>query len=243
VWYNPQLLNEYDDIPYDDFIQFMTRPKGRSYEGYPVLYPVWDSLIYLVLSKHALTFAHMKWGLGMFLWKMIGGVTAEKEAALEAALEDVSVMRAFMYDRDMVEDVSFVGPSGSTHNIVDGMDHFLGHIAAGTGIPKEIITGISAGAITGSEINNKALYATLNQIQKSVEPYIRELVARMGYTDEDYEIDWNVRFASDEVEAAQARLLNAQAEQLETMSSQGMGPNDIAVRMQEEPAHNQSGKQ
>jgi hypothetical protein len=210
-----------------------------------VLYPVWDSLIYLILSKHALGFAHMKFGLGVFMWKMIGGVTAEKEAALETALEDLSVMRSFMYDRDMVESVDFVGPTGSgTTNIVEGMEHYLGHIAAGTGIPKEIITGLSAGAITGSEINNKALYATLNQIQKSMEPYIRELVRRMGYAEEEYEIDWNVRFATDEVEAAQARLLNAQADQLESMANMGMGPNDIAIRMQgEEKNQNPEGKQ
>jgi hypothetical protein len=179
----------------------------------------------------------MKYGLGIYMWAINSGqMSDDTEAALEAALEDSSVMRAFMYDKGLVDSVDFVGPSGpSTNNIVEGINSYLGFIAAGSGVPANILTGQEAGAITGSEINVKALYATLNQIQKSIEPYIRELVRRMGYENEEYEIDWNLRFATDEVESANARLLNANAALAEMQVDQGIGPNDIVVRDQTRP--------
>ena len=234
VWPNPSNKAFFEDVSFENFIFFCTRPRGRAWEGYSALYPVWTDLTYIRSAKHALGWANQKFGIGLFLWKLRGRLTDETASALENMLKDISLMRAALIDGTLVEDVQFLGPSGTmTTNIAEAVDMHLGLISAGSGIPKDILTGVSAGAITGSEINNKALYATLSQIQQSVEPYIRELVRRMGFTD-DYEISWNTRYATDELEQAQIRLLNAQAEQLEMQTAQGLREGDIRILTGEE---------
>ncbi len=246
VWPNPSDISQFEDLPASDFIFFCTRPRGRSWAGYSALYPVWTDLTYVRSAKHALGWANQKFGIGLFLWKLKGRLTDETATALENMLKDISLMRAALVDGNLVDDVLFVGPSGSmTTNIAEAVDMHLGLISAGSGIPKDILTGVSAGAITGSEINNKALYATLSQIQQSVEVYIRELVRRMGYTNEDYAISWNTRYATDELEQAQIRLLNAQAAQLEMQVEQGINPGDIRILTGEEPerTRNPEGRQ
>ena len=246
IWPNPSNIAVYEDEPYDDFIHFMTRPKGRSYEGYSAIYSTWVDLTYIRLSKHSQSWLDAKHGLGLFLW-FVNRLTDETEEALEDMLENVSISRAGFVDTELVDDAKWIGPdSGAGGRINESIDMLLGLVAAGSGVPKDILVGMSAGAITGSEINNKALYATLNQIQKSMEPYIRELVKRMGY-ENDYEIDWNTRYATDELEQAQIRLLNAQSAQMEALTEQGRGENDIMIDLktgeEEENTRNVTGVQ
>ena len=189
----------------------------------------------------------------MFIWWTKGALTGEIKAQVEATLQAVSTSRAATVNSDDIEKVEWTGPTaGGTSDIAQGIDMYLGLVSAATGIPKDILIGMSAGAITGSEINNKALYATLNQVQKSIEPFIRELISRMGYNGE-YEIDWNTRYATDEMEQAQIRVLNTQADEGEqriTKMKEGTNPNDsrITVGMEEAPKdmdkdHNPAGVQ
>jgi len=246
IYPNPVFKNKFEKEPYDNFIHWITRPKGREYAGLSAMYSTWVDLTYIRLSKHSQSWLDAKHGLGLFLW-YVNRLTDETEASLEDMLEEVSVSRAGIIDSTLVDKVEFVGPSDSAGGRINqSIDMLLGLVAAGSGVPKDILTGISAGAITGAEINNKALYATLNQIQKSVEPFIRELVLRMGY-DQDYEIDWNTRFATDEVEQANIRLLNASAAEIEMRVEQGIGPNDMAIHIksaeQLDQTHNQTGQQ
>lgn len=202
-----------DRLPYEDFIPICTRPKGRSpIEGYHAMYAVWTELAYIRISKHALNFAHGKWGLGALLFWSKGTLSAEVTDQIETMLENFSNSRAGLINADDIEKAEWTGPTGGgTTDIAQGIDMYLGLVSAGTGIPKDILTGISAGAITGSEINNKALYATLNQVQKSVEPFIRELISRMGINGE-YEIDWNTRYATDEKEQAEIEVSHVSAQ-------------------------------
>jgi len=246
IWPNAQDRSQFEELPAQDFIFFCTRPRGRAWAGYSALYPIWTDLTYIRSAKHALGWANQKFGIGLFLWRLKGRLTDETATALENMLKDISLMRAALIDGNIVDTVEFVGPSGAmTTNIAEAVDMHLGLISAGSGIPKDILTGISAGAITGSEINNKALYATLNQIQQSMEPYVRELVRRMGYADDNYVISWNTRYATDELEQAQIRLLNAQAAQLEMQVEMGLNPGDIRILTGEEPerTRNPEGRQ
>ena len=253
IQYNPVNVGAKERLPYSDFIQVMTRPIGRSYKGYPATYSVWTELAYIRISKDALNFAHGKWGLGLLLMWSKGTLSKEIADQIETMLEGIGNRRAGLVNMDDIEKAEWTGPTGGgTTDIAQGIDMYLGLVSAGTGVPKDILTGISAGAITGSEINNKALYATLNSVQKSIEPFIRELISRMGYNG-DYEIDWNTRYATDELEQAQIRVLNAQADEAEQRISdmkEGKGPNDIAIGFQQpekpkdqEKDNNPSGQQ
>ena len=233
VKWNAHDGSKFDDIEMKDIIWMCTRPKGREWDGYSAMHMVWDDMTYLRSSKHSLNFANQKYGLGMFMWPLIGALTQEILDDTEAAIQDSGTMRATIVERQKFEMPQFIGPPASgTNNIVVGIDTFLGQVAAGTDIPKPMYLGTESGAISGSEINSEQLFATISRIQSDMEPYIRELIKRMNFED-DFVIDWNVRPAIDKLKAAQTRMMNAQAAAMEMRTEQGIGANDIAIRFQE----------
>ncbi|MHA2068842.1 MAG: hypothetical protein ACXABY_31150, partial [Candidatus Thorarchaeota archaeon] len=70
-----------------------------------------------------------------------------------------------------------------------------------------------------SEINNKALFATISKIQSDITPYVLDTIRRMGYDIDGMIIEFNTRYATDALEQAQidelrsrTRLNEAQAE-------------------------------
>lgn len=220
-------------IPWDEVIFWNTRPIGRSFAGYSAMYSAWDLMVYLRESVDAMVWMHKKFGIGVWMWYIKGGMSDEVHEAAEDTFQNMGSRRAVTCETDQVDRVEWSGPPASgTNAIVEGADFTLGLISAGTDIPKDVFTGVSAGAITGSEINNKALYALINKIQSDITPYVLETIFRMGYDTSDMVIEWNTRYATDELEQAQIRLLNAQAAQMEMQAERGTdfeigyGPNN-----------------
>jgi len=163
-----------------------------------------------------------KFGLGVWLWTIKGGMSTELKDSMEDTFQNMSGKRAVIAESDKVNEVQWIGPNQTgIAGVVQASDFILGLIAAGSGIPKDIYTGVSAGAITGSEINNKALYATISKIQSDVTPYVLETIRRMGYDIDDMVIEWNTRYATDELEQAQIRQLNADAHIKEKQAEDG----------------------
>lgn len=197
-------------LPAEDFIFWNTRPIGRGYKGRPVLEPVWDMMAYLRLMFHSMTWSDMKHGSGIFTVFTKGGLSDTLIAKMKVAYKDVNVKRSLVVDGADVDRMEFIGPPSGSTDFVGHIDACLQFVAAGTGVPKDCLIGQTAGNIAGSETNIKALFATLNQIQVSIEPYIRELVRRMGYANEKYNIEWNARYAHDEEQQSKIAMNNAQ---------------------------------
>jgi len=196
-------------IPAEDMILFRTRPFDRSHEGRSVLDPVWDYLVYLRYLFHAVTWYAMKVGLGVFHVK-VRKLTAEKKTAIEDGMKDLSAKRFFLYDTD-IEDIGFIGAAGSSINFDTYIDSILDQIAAGTDIPKVVLTGQEQGNISGGEAIEKALYSTINSVQQAVDYYLREVILRMHYDDSDMVLDWNTRYAHDEKEEAEIEVSHVSA--------------------------------
>jgi hypothetical protein len=180
-------------------------------------------MTYLRESIDAMVWSHKKHGTGVYFWWLRGGLSTELKAAIEDTVKGSSGRRAITIERGDVEDVEWKGPPmGGTTSIVQGAEFTLGLISAATDIPVDVYTGVSAGAITGSEINNKALYATISKIQSDIEPYILELIRRMGYEVGDMVLEWNTRYATDELQQAQVRQMNADALVKEKQAERGV---------------------
>jgi hypothetical protein len=217
-----------DRIPWADLTMWCTRPKGRSYDGYSAMYAVWDLMTYLREGIDSAVWMIKKYGIGVWLWYVRGGASSELIDSLQDTLQNMSGKRAVVVETDKFEKVDWSGPPPSgTTSTIEISDYILGMISAGSGIPKDIYTGVSAGAITGSEINNKALYATINKIQSDVTPFVLEAITRMGYDVSDMIIEWNTRYATDELEQAQVRQMNADALIKEKQAERG----DIAINV------------
>jgi hypothetical protein len=76
--------------------------------------------------------------------------------------------------------------------------------------------------------------------QTRFEPVIREVVRRMGVT-EEYDIFWPVKMAVNRKEEAETRMMEAQANMMEAqaeMAKEGRGPNDVQVSVKDEDKNN-----
>jgi hypothetical protein len=230
-----------------DCILFRTRPFDRSHEGLPATYPVWNALVGLEMVFHAIITYDMKIGTGALVMTTKGAASSAYLDAAKTAMEDLSVSRVAIIPGNAVEKLEFIGAGAGATQFESHINAFLDQIAAGSKIPRDVLVGSSAGAITGSEVNSKALYAVIQGEQSKMEPYIRELVRRMGYESDDYDIEWNVRYATDERQQAEIRVLNANAEAQEVKTEQirnGNNPDDINIKFQDQQKNqNMSGRQ
>ena len=224
-------------IPVSDCILIRNRPYDRSWKGLAVTSPIWRSLVGTALIGHAVTTYSAKMGMGAPVITTKGAIGTERAAAAEAALEDWSPTRAFVIPNTVVEKFEFIGASGSTVDFSIYHDIFLDEIAAGTKIPRSIITG-GAEVAAGAEVGPDSMAQLRQGEQTRFEPYIRELVRRMNGEGQKYKIFWPVKVAVDEKQEAEIRMMNAQADMMEAqakMATEGRGPNDIQVSTQEKP--------
>ena len=197
-------------IPAEDMQLWNTRPIGRGYEGHSALEAVWDMLVYLRELYDSMTWYDRKIGQGLFVITSKVGIPDDLKSNMDTSFQDVSNRRSFVADGALIENMEFIGPAANATDFEAHIDACLKLVAAGTGIPKDVLIGATAGAITGSETNIKSLFVTLNQIQTSIEWNIRDLVRRMGFANEDYGIAWNARYAHDEEEQSKINMNDAQ---------------------------------
>jgi len=227
-------------IPVSDCILIRNRPYDRSHRGLPVTGPIWASLVGTALIGHAVTTYSAKMGMGAPVITTKGAIGTERAAAAEAALEDWSPTRAFVIPNTVVEKFEFIGASGSTVDFSIYHNIFLDEIAAGTKIPRSIITG-GAEVAAGAEVGPDSLAQLVQGEQTRFEPYIRELVRRMNGDTQEYKIFWPVKIATTKKQEAEIRMMNAQADMMEQqakMASEGTGPNDSTITVtgeQEKP--------
>ena len=200
------------EIKTEDTIHFRTRPwpNERTYKGIPVVYPAWTPLVSIEQTLHSSDFYLAKIGYGAYTVTTTSKATQTNIDAIEKMMIRGSVTRVNILPGKYVDDIKFIGADGTPTDFMKEVDTRLSLIAAATGVPKDTIIGLSAGSITGSEVNVKALYQTLNSIQTSCEPYIRDLVRELGHTDENYFIRFIRRFAHDEEQQAKIRMNEAQ---------------------------------
>ena len=198
-------------IKREDLILLRTRPRpfDRSYEGLPVLFPVWNMLVSLERAFHASDFYLGKIGHGLFSVKTRGKVSDTRMSQIQSTVEDASASRVLVLNGQNIEEIGFINASGTPVNFPDEIDSRLGIIAAGVGIPKDLLIGLSAGSITGSETNVKSLYETLNSIQTSCMPAMRELDFKLGATG-DYTHRFIRRYAHDEESQSKIAMNEAQ---------------------------------
>ena len=115
-----------------------------------------------------------------------------------------------MVDGSKLESLKWEGAGAGATDFTEHIDTLLQGIAAGLGVPKDILVGVSAGAITGSDINQKSSFKEIGEIQRDMEILFRELGGRMGYDMENVFFEWAARFAHDEEERSKIDLNRAQ---------------------------------
>jgi len=154
--------------------EVQTRTNGKS-----ILELIWDDLT---------CGRNIRWGVAQWIFRTGGGfavikfpkeingvaTTREQLQAWGNAKEWSDIThRTYIGILNEVMDFKFEGAQGAALNPEPFFDTNTKQIAKATGIPKSILEGAEAGALTGSELNNQQYYKKISGFQTDYEEPIR----------------------------------------------------------------------
>ena len=188
------------------------------YWGLSVMDPIWDD---------ATGWRNMRWALFQMLWRYGMGYphfqfegATQKEIDTWIANGGINDFFARgVFTSNEKASVNFVGLEGKTVQPKEYVDLVYESIATGTRISQDILKGVSAGAVTGSETNLKEYAKLISNEQSDIEDIPIELIKRLmetGQIEFDYEtkefgIEWKGAFELSEVDDARVQLQTSMA--------------------------------
>jgi hypothetical protein len=205
-------------LHYSRAIHCATRLLEHPYKGMSCLEPVFDDLTVL---------RNIRWGLGQTIYRYGSGfpdvtVTGAKAADLDAMedsqqFKNLNARTYFLHNEKALLD--FKGLAGRALNPSPYYEPIMESISIGSGIPLAILRGAQAGALTGSEVNEREYFKVISDFRTLYEPCIWELIDRLMETGqirevEDYRIVWPGGVELSEKDRASVELMLAQARAL-----------------------------
>jgi hypothetical protein len=201
-------------------IHCATRLLDHPWKGLPVLEVIYDDLT---------VWRNERWGLGQTLFRVGAGFAdvtikdAKKKDIddLEASkqFENLNARTYFLHGDDKILD--FKGVAGKALNPEPYTTPILESMSCGTGTPVAILRGAQAGALTGSEVNEREYFKLISDQQSLCEPVIWELVDRLMVTGQirrvnDYRVVWLSGIELSEKDKAAVELQLAQSRNFKT---------------------------
>jgi len=220
-------------------IHAATRIDEEVYEGTSVIYAIYDDAAGFRNARWAQYETMFRYGSG-FPHFHFPNATPKQVADWIAAGRFANVnARGFFVSTgvgDEAESVEFIGVKGVTLNPEPYNEMAAWNLSMASRIPQDVLKGVSAGRITGSEVNERAYFKFINAEQSNVEHIVRELIDRLidtgqirykdkrrgrrGRPNKDYIIEWNYPQLTPERDQATINYLNerAQTERLEYLT-------------------------
>jgi phage-related protein (TIGR01555 family) len=201
-------------------IHCATRLLDHLYKGMSVLEPVYDDLT---------IWRNERWGLGQTLFRygsgfpdiVIKGANKAKLDAFENSqqFKNLNARTHFMHDENTV--LEFKGLAGKALNPEPYCTPVIESLSCGSGIPTAILRGAQAGALAGSEVNEREYFGYISDQRTLYEPTVWELIDRLMDTDqiskvEDYRVVWPSGLQLSEKDKATVELQLAQARNFKT---------------------------
>ena len=193
------------------------------YLGESVMDPLWDD---------ATGWRNIRWSFYQMLWrygmgyphfKFEGATQANiDEWVNEGGLTDFFVRGVFLSNEKT--EVNFVGLEGKTVNPKEYVDMAYESMATASRISQDLLKGVSAGAVTGSEVNLREYAKLISNEQSDVEGVPIELVRRLmetgqiphNYEEKPFKLEWNEAFIMNEIDTARVALQTSMARKNET---------------------------
>lgn len=216
-------------INYTRFYWLATRLLGHAYIGQSALEPVMDDMTVL---------RNVRWGIGMTMIRYGSGfpdielrgadLTAINAFIDSGQFNNLSAMKYWVHNED--EKLEFKGMASSTLDPEKYVLPILESISLGSGIPLAILRGAQAGALTGSEVNEREYFRLISDIQGRVEPMVRDLINKILnvlFKDSkapDYRIQWNGLVQESEEDKLKNQL---QKERINELRTNYMSVNEI----------------
>lgn len=165
------------------------------YEGLSAIDCIFDDLVGTRNARWGAYESYYRHGTGFPVIKTKATPEQNREWIEAGGLDDyLSVRGYFMCHVD--EDFKFVGAEGAVLNPNTYFDMSFTFIAAATGVAKDSIQGVSAGRVTGSEVNERQYYKSISLHQHQKESMLREVIDRIIQTGQivdaptEYEVEW-----------------------------------------------------
>lgn len=193
------------------------------YWGLSVMDPVWDD---------STGWRNIRWAFYQMLWRYgmgyphfsFEGATQKDLDDWEATggIKDFFVRGIFLSNEKAT--IKFVGLEGKTVNPKEYVDMVYETMATGSRISQDILKGVSAGAVTGSETNLREYAKLISNEQSDIESVPMELIRRLmetGQIEFDYEnkafkLEWNSAFKATPKDEAAVELQTSMARKNQT---------------------------
>jgi hypothetical protein len=202
-------------VHFSRVLHVATRLDEHPWAGVPILEPIWDDMT---------VYRNIRWAAGQVYWRMPGlmkfkfpkDYKKEEMDAFFNALGDPNARTFIALPAD--KDLEILSTAGRVLDPSMFTDPILRSISMGSGIPKQKLEGTEAGAITGSEVNQREYYKYVSDQQKLYEAeIIGPLIDKMMEIGQlkpnvDYQVEWANAFQLDPQAEAQIRLAEAQTD-------------------------------
>jgi hypothetical protein len=224
------------EVHWSRIIHAATRLDEEIYEGESVIYAIYDDATGFRNARWAQYETLFRYGSGFPHIHLPNATPEQVESWIGSGrFADINARGFFVSTGigEEAENIKFIGVEGVSLNPDSYNKLSLIMMSMASRIPQDILMGVSAGRITGSEVNERAYFKFINAEQSSVESIVRELIDRLiatgqiSYSDgrrgaisTDYIIKWNYPQLTPEQSQAQINYLNerAQTERLEYMT-------------------------
>jgi phage-related protein (TIGR01555 family) len=200
-------------------IHSATRLLEHPYKGMSVLEPVYDDITVL---------RNVRWGLGQTIFRYgsgfpdveIQGADKKKLDELEASQQFKSLQARTYFLHNERTKLEFKGLAGRALDPEPYYLPIMENISAGSGVPLAILRGAQAGALTGSEVNEREYFKLISDAQSRYEPAVRQLIdaliecGQIRYkwnVQRGYRIVWLGAFEMSELNKAEVDVKEAQA--------------------------------
>jgi hypothetical protein len=201
-------------VHYTRILHIATRLDEHPWAGVPVLETVWDDMT---------VYRNMRWAAGQVYWRMPGlmvftlpkNYTTTEVQNFLTSLGDPNVRTLIAMPDD--KKLEILGAQGKVLDPELFTNPILRSISMGAGIPKTKLEGTEAGAVTGSEVNQREYYKYVSDQQKAYENQtvgaLIDKLMEIGQVtpDVDYKITWANSFQLDIATEKAAQLADAQA--------------------------------
>jgi len=203
-------------VHYSRVIHSATRLLDHPYRGMSVLEPIYDDLTVL---------RNIRWGLGQTIFRYGSGFPdVEVQGANKKMLDELEASEQFkslnarthFLHSEKVK-FEFKGVAGRALDPEPYYTPVMENISAGSGVPLAMLRGAQAGALTGSEVNEREYFKLISDAQSRYEPAVRQLIdalvacGQVQTAVEDYKIVWLGGFELNEKDKAAVELNLAMA--------------------------------
>jgi len=180
-------------------------------EDEPYLLPIWDNLVYIYWIQFSMCEAASREG-AKFVVVETEGLDVNNMNVVRSRFGGLSNRKMAVYDNSSIKKIDVLDTNLNA-TFTDYISMNLKMISLYTGVPEAVLTGVNAGAVTGSEVNVGSLYEVYRSIQKHYEKWFKKYLKYKGINFS--KIKWKKRYRMSEKEEEELKLLRAQRLALE----------------------------